>query len=153
MGNKILASQEEMLLVKNSLYQTAPFLFVDEITELSEDHIVGNYRFKEDEYFYKGHFPGNPITPGVILIETMVQMSVVCLGSYILYCRGRDRKTKSVFTECEVDFSAMVPPGSLVTVHGKKIYERFGKLKCEARLVLEDGTVAASGKLAGVEVK
>lgn len=63
-----------------------PFLFVDEILEITpgqdEDgkaspvgtKIVGRRKFPETEYFFKGHFPSFPITPGVILIETMAQV-------------------------------------------------------------------------------
>ena len=47
--------------------QQHPFRFIDEIIELDDQHCVGAYRFRNDEYFYRGHFPGLPITPGVIL--------------------------------------------------------------------------------------
>ena len=63
---------------------TKPFLFVDELTEISENGISGNYTFQENEFFYKGHFKENPITPGVILTETMAQIGVVCLGIFLL---------------------------------------------------------------------
>ncbi len=54
--------------------QQEPFRFIDEIVSIDEEKIVGAYRFREDAFFYRGHFPGNPITPGVILIETMAQI-------------------------------------------------------------------------------
>ena len=60
-----------------------PFLFVDELTTISSEGVTGNYTFKKDAYFYKGHFKNNPITPGVILTECMAQIGLVCLG--ILY--------------------------------------------------------------------
>jgi 3-hydroxyacyl-[acyl-carrier-protein] dehydratase len=50
------------------LPQQRPFRFVDEIVEVDEQRIVGRYTFREDEWFYAGHFPGRPITPGVILL-------------------------------------------------------------------------------------
>ena len=53
-------------------YQT-PFLFVEELTYISENRSEGYYTFKNDEYFYKGHFKDKPITPGVILTEVMAQ--------------------------------------------------------------------------------
>ena len=53
-----------------------PFLFVNEITQISEHGATGNYTFKEEAYFYKGHFKDNPITPGVILTEAMWLSSV-----------------------------------------------------------------------------
>ncbi|MCK7510745.1 MAG: hypothetical protein MZV70_46225 [Desulfobacterales bacterium] len=71
--------------------QQAPFRFIDEIISLDEQQIVGAYRFREDEYFYRGHFPGRPITPGVILIETMAQIGVVAFGMYLLACQKNVR--------------------------------------------------------------
>ena len=50
-----------------------PFLFVDEIVEASNEKIVAKHVFSEKEFFFKGHFPGYPVAPGVILIETMAQ--------------------------------------------------------------------------------
>ena len=51
------------------LPQQEPFRFVDEIVEVDEEHIVARYTFRPDADFYRGHFPGNPITPGVLLTE------------------------------------------------------------------------------------
>ena len=77
-----LTTREVLALVP----QREPFRFIDEILELDADHIVASYTFRKDADFYRGHFPGNPITPGVILIETMDQAGVVALGIY-LYSR------------------------------------------------------------------
>ena len=67
-----------------ALPQQAPFRFLDEIVELDDEHIVARYTFRDDEDFYRGHFPGNPLTPGVILVETMAQAGVVALGLYLV---------------------------------------------------------------------
>lgn len=50
-----------------------PFLFVDKIIELSENHVVGIKTVDESEYYFKGHFPGDPIMPGVLQVESMAQ--------------------------------------------------------------------------------
>jgi 3-hydroxymyristoyl/3-hydroxydecanoyl-(acyl carrier protein) dehydratase len=71
--------------------QRPPFRFIEEILELDEEHIVGVYRFRSDEYFYAGHFPGLPVTPGVILIETMAQTGVVAFGLYTCGTGGVQR--------------------------------------------------------------
>ena len=78
-------------IIKNLPYQK-PFLFVDELTEVSENGVTGNYTFKERAFFYEGHFKENPITPGVILTETMAQIGVVCLGIYLLKDEISSRK-------------------------------------------------------------
>ena len=51
------------------LPQQEPFRFVDEILEIDGEHVVSRYTFRPEADFYRGHFPGNPITPGVLLIE------------------------------------------------------------------------------------
>jgi UDP-3-O-[3-hydroxymyristoyl] N-acetylglucosamine deacetylase/3-hydroxyacyl-[acyl-carrier-protein] dehydratase len=50
-----------------------PFLFLDRIVELTPTRVVGVRTFHADEHFFKGHFPGKPIVPGVILIEGLAQ--------------------------------------------------------------------------------
>jgi 3-hydroxyacyl-[acyl-carrier-protein] dehydratase len=148
----VKATPEVIKKVMDTIPQAHPFRFIDEITELTGERIVGKYRFKENEFFYPGHFPGAPTTPGVILIEAMAQVAVVGLGIYQLILEGKNLNQLTLFTECEIEFSAVVKPGQLVTIYGEKIYNRKGKLKSSARLVLEDGSVAASGSLAGVGV-
>ena len=63
------------------LPQQEPFRFVDHILELDEEHIVATYRFRPEADFYRGHFPGDPVTPGVILLEAVGQVGVVAWAS------------------------------------------------------------------------
>jgi len=103
-------------IIKNLPYQ-APFLFVDALTEVSETGITGNYTFKENAFFYKGHFKENPITPGVLLVETMAQIGVVCLGIYLLKNEiSSDKKPKIALTSSQVDFFIPVLPNEKITV-------------------------------------
>ena len=60
--------------IKNYIPHREPFLFVDEVVELiPEKSITANVTFSEDDFFFKGHFPGNPVVPGVIIVEAMAQ--------------------------------------------------------------------------------
>ncbi|MBW7857969.1 MAG: beta-hydroxyacyl-ACP dehydratase [Leptonema sp. (in: Bacteria)] len=146
------ADQSTMDRVLTLVPQQSPFRFINKIIELSDDHIVGQYTYSEDEFFYKGHFPGNPITPGVILIETMAQTGVVALGIYLTMKAGDDLNKLTVFTDGQVEFAAMIKPNETVTIRASKIFWRRGKLKSRIELLKEDGSLAAFGELSGMGV-
>lgn len=148
----ITLSPEEVLAV---LPQQEPFRFVDEILELSEDHIVAHYTFRPEASYFEGHFPGNPITPGVILLECMAQVGVVALGIYVVALEGGREAVEgklALFADAHVDFSGVVRPGQRVTVAAKKIFFRRGKLRSEAEVHLDDGSLVCSGTISGMVV-
>jgi 3-hydroxyacyl-[acyl-carrier-protein] dehydratase len=126
-----------------------PFLFVDEITHVNEDSVEGNFTFNENLDFYRGHFKGNPVTPGVILTETMAQIGVACLGIYLLG-NSINEQTKIAMSSIEVEFIKPVFPGEKVTVLSKTIYFRFGKLKCTVSMRNAAGEEVCHGTIAGV---
>lgn len=135
--------------------QEDPFLFVDEILEVDDEHIVARYRFSPAADFYRGHFPGNPVTPGVLLLESMAQVGVVALGIHLFHQRGgleEVRKRIALFTDAEVDFSGLVDPGARVTTTARKVFFRRGKIRSEAEMRLDDGTVVCSGTISGMGV-
>ena len=128
-----------------------PFLFVDEIIAIDENGIEGSYTFEENLDFYKGHFKDNPVTPGVILIEAMAQIGVVCLGIFLM----NDTFTKNTsiaLTSSEIEFLKPVFPKEKVTVISEKIYFRFGKLKCKVTMKNENGEAVCTGTIAGMIV-
>ncbi|MDJ0785558.1 MAG: beta-hydroxyacyl-ACP dehydratase [Myxococcota bacterium] len=130
--------------------QQEPFRFVDEILEIDADHAVGAYTWREDHDFYRGHFPGEPVTPGVLLIECMAQTGVVPLALYL----GAESEKPGLpfFTDAAVDFSGVVRPGTRVIVRSKKLFYRRGKLRAESEMRTEDGALVCSGTLSGMEV-
>ncbi|MEQ9363648.1 MAG: hypothetical protein RIF32_05365 [Leptospirales bacterium] len=138
--------------------QQAPFRFVDTLDELSATHARGSYQFRADEFFYAGHFPGMPVTPGVILIECMAQIALVPLALLLSEAQApvaapTGSGTIPLFAEAdEVEFSAPVRPGGRVFVRGERVYFRRGKLKCRVAMNFEDGTPVANAVLAGVAV-
>lgn len=131
-------------------YQS-PFLFVDGIEAISEHHITGHYTFKEDEFFYEGHFKDNPITPGVILTECMAQIGLVCLGMYLVKDELRNsQKPQIALTSHQMDFYLPVLPGQKVIVHSEKEVFRFNKLKCKVKMLNEKEELIARGVISGM---
>jgi 3-hydroxyacyl-[acyl-carrier-protein] dehydratase len=136
--------------------QRPPFRFIDELVELDDNHAVGRYTFKMDESFYEGHFPGRPVTPGVILLETMCQTGIVALGLYLLAQEvGLDELVKytTLFTDSEVEFSGLVLPGETVTVRAEPVFWRRRKLRAKVEMTSTQGTIVASGVVSGMGVK
>jgi 3-hydroxyacyl-[acyl-carrier-protein] dehydratase len=148
----MLSPSEVLALVP----QKPPFRFIDRLVEIDESHAVGEYTFRDDECFYAGHFPGDPVTPGVILTETMCQTGLVALGIFLLGLelpREDVASTVTLFTEANVEFERVVRPGELVRVRAEKIFWRRRKLKSNVELALANGTLVAKGTVAGVGVQ
>ena len=124
-----------------------PFLFVNELLVINENGVKGTFTFNSNLDFYKGHFKNNPITPGVILTETMAQIGLVCLGIYL----NEGKEIQNIgFTSSEVEFLKPVYPNEKVTVISEKIYYRFGKLKCKVKMLNVKNEEVCSGTLAGM---
>ncbi|MCD6486818.1 MAG: beta-hydroxyacyl-ACP dehydratase [Syntrophobacterales bacterium] len=138
--------------------QQRPFRFINDILEVDENHIVGTYRFRDDEYFYKGHFPGQPVTPGVILIETMAQTGVVAFGIYLLMRQGLSsgqiKQLVTLFAMVDgCEFNGIVNPGEKVIIRGEKVYLRRGNLKTKVSIERENGDIVCYGVLTGKGVE
>ena len=89
----------------------APFLLVDEIVEQSDERILCRKTFRGDEYFYEGHYPGFPLTPGVLLCEAAMQAGAILLSGYV----PSDGRGVPVATRMnDVRFKRMVRPGETV---------------------------------------
>jgi 3-hydroxyacyl-[acyl-carrier-protein] dehydratase len=152
MAGKAISCEEVLALIPHR----PPFRFIDALDEIDELHARGRYRFRPDEPFYAGHFPGAPITPGVILIETMAQTGVVALGIYLFALEAPLEELVdhfTVFSEGEVEFSTVVRPGDEVIVEAEKVFFRRKKIRSRITLRLADGRLAASGVLSGMGVR
>ncbi len=128
-----------------------PFLFVDELTTISEDSMTGNYTFKKNEYFYRGHFKENPVTPGVILTEVMAQIGVVCMGIYLSKDAIVSKNIPQIaLTSSAIDFYLPVYPGEKITVVSEKEYYRFNKIKCKVKMLNDLDQLVCRGFISGM---
>ncbi|WZL88989.1 FabA/FabZ family ACP-dehydratase [Salinimicrobium sp. 3283s] len=133
----------------NLLPYSEPFLFVDELKEVSENGILGTYTFQKDAEFYRGHFKDNPVTPGVILTECMAQIGVVCLGIFLL--KNEELGSFGVaLSNASIDYFLPVQPGEKVTVVSEKIYFRFNKLKCKVQMFNAEEKLVCRGEISGM---
>ena len=128
----------------------AGFKFVDQLLELDEDHVIGIYKFRGSEFFFKHHFIDNPIVPGVILTECMAQIGLACLGSHLA---EKEQAKGFVLTENHVNFINKVMPDTTVIVSAIKQYYRFGKLKVVVQMMDENEQKIAEGWMSGISVK
>jgi 3-hydroxyacyl-[acyl-carrier-protein] dehydratase len=132
------------------------FLFVDNISALDDNGVTGDYTLKSDAFFYEDHFPGNPLTPGVIITEIIAQIGLVVLGIHLMIGGTNkegftmDEASFPLLTSTEVSFFKMVLPEEKVIVTSKKQYFRFGKLKCLIEMHNTVGELIAKGTFAGV---
>ena len=103
--------------IKNILPHREPMLLVDEV-EFVDDTAIGSYTVKGDEFFLQGHYPDNPIVPGVILCEMMAQSS--CL---LVQIEGN--KFTPYFTGLnKVKFKEKVVPGDTIIFKSQKTAQK-----------------------------
>ncbi|MGN0186215.1 MAG: 3-hydroxyacyl-ACP dehydratase FabZ [Paludibacteraceae bacterium] len=125
--------------IKQIIPHREPMLLVDN-AEVADGIATAQYTVRENEFFTQGHFPGNPIVPGVILCEMMAQGSAILLkddlaGKLALYA-GVDG----------VRFKRQVRPGDTVITHSTIIGKKGPLIVVEAEATV-DGVMCCKGKL------
>ena len=104
--------------IKKILPHRKPMLLVDEV-ELVDGKALGKCHIRGDEYFLQGHFPGNPIVPGVIQCEMLAQSACVLLAD------GAAENMTPVFTSLDkVKFRGMVKPGDTLETECELVRQR-----------------------------
>ena len=126
------------------------FLFVGDLLHIDENGVTGTYTFNEELPFYKAHFKDFPITPAVILTETMAQIGLVCLGILLIGENTETTGSAIVMTSSSIDFIKPVYPGSQVLVESRKVYFRFNKLSCAVTMKNAEGEMVCKGTISGM---
>lgn len=126
--------------LKKYLPHREPMLLIDEMNIDETGVCHAKYRVKEDEFFCKGHFPGNPVVPGVILCEIMAQSCALLVKDVI---QGKT----TLYTGIDnVRFKQVVKPGDLCEVTARLKSRRGLMFFCEASLMV-DGVLCCKGDL------
>lgn len=115
-----------------------PFLFIDKIIEETEDSLSGERKVREDEYFFQGHYPGNPIMPGVLLMEAIFQCGALLLSRKV---SDPSAGVPVITRVSDAKFKRMVVPGDTIQME-VKITETMGNV------YFLSGTLKKQGKVA-----
>jgi 3-hydroxyacyl-[acyl-carrier-protein] dehydratase len=109
--------------IKAAIPHREPFLLIDKIVEQSENRIVCSKTFSGEEFWYQGHYPRYPITPGVLLCEAAMQAGAVLLSKLV----PADPTRVPVATRANnVQFRQMVRPGDTVLIE-TELVERLAE--------------------------
>jgi 3-hydroxyacyl-[acyl-carrier-protein] dehydratase len=129
--------------IQNIIPHRYPFLLVDKITEIEYGKkAIGIKNVTVNEPFFQGHFPGNPIMPGVLIVEAMAQV-----GAVSILGMEQNKGKLAVFTGIDgMRFRKQVVPGDTLRMEVEMVaFKRgIGKAKAEAYV---DDQLAASGEL------
>jgi 3-hydroxyacyl-[acyl-carrier-protein] dehydratase len=126
--------------IKAAIPHREPFLLIDEIVEYSGNRIVCRKRFTGEEFWYAGHYPGFPLTPGVVLCEAAMQAGAVLLAR----CVSSDLRGVPVVTRMNnVKFKSMVRPGDTVDLFVELTNQRSGAYFLTAKATV-DGKLAVT---------
>jgi len=132
----------DIMGVKKAIPHRYPFLLVDKIEVIQEDkYCIGTKMVTANEHFFEGHFPGQPVMPGVLIIESMAQTACAMLLSK----GGFENKIAFFMGIDEAKFRAPVLPGCVIKHHIEILrLGRAGKFKGEAYV---DGKLAAEATM------
>jgi UDP-3-O-[3-hydroxymyristoyl] N-acetylglucosamine deacetylase / 3-hydroxyacyl-[acyl-carrier-protein] dehydratase len=124
-----------------------PFLLIDKVEIISEDEVVGTKNVTFNEPFFQGHFPSDPIMPGVLIIESMVQA-----GGFLLLNKFEDPKNSNVYftTINKAKFRNPVRPGDVLKHKVKLTAFRSNFCKLEGKSYVEEQMVAEGSFAAAI---
>ena len=109
---------EQVSEIEAAIPHRSPMLLIDEIVEKSDKSIQCRKNFREDEFFVQGHFPGQPLVPGVILCESAMQAGAILLSSLGKDGSEPEQQTVPVATRLDaVKFKRMVRPGDTIDLN------------------------------------
>lgn len=109
-----------MTEVEKLIPHRPPFLFVDEIVSHDGETLVAKRTWRAEEDFYKGHYPGAPITPGVLLCESVFQTGALLMARLMAGTAGGQGGVPLLTKVSDVRFRLPVYPGDTTTIEVKR---------------------------------
>lgn len=129
--------------IKEIIPQREPFLMIDEVEEYTPGKGAIAYKnVNEEEWYFKGHFPGNPIMPGVLITESLAQTGAVA----ILSCEENKGKNALFGGIDKMKFKKMVVPGERLKLE-VKIIKQKGPIGIGEAIATVDEKIVAKGEL------
>ncbi len=145
MNNNVLPGPVEAKEIEKYLPHRYPFLLIDRVLSMEiepEKKLIGVKNVSMNEPFFSGHFPGNPVMPGVLIIESMAQAAGM-LANLDAELQGKKGELYYLVKVNKARFSKIVLPGDqlILEVTQKRIMRRMGIYECSASV---DGKRVAS---------
>lgn len=129
--------------IKEIIPQREPFLMIDEVeTYIPGESAIAYKQVKEEEWYFKGHFPGNPIMPGVLITESLAQTGAVAILSL-----EENKGKNALFGGIDkMKFKKMVVPGDTLKLE-VKIIKQKGPIGVGEAIATVEGKLVAKGEL------
>ena len=129
--------------IKEIIPQREPFLMIDEVEEYTPGESCVAYKYvNEEEWYFKGHFPGNPIMPGVLITESLAQAGAVAILS-VEENKGKNALFGGINN---LKFKKMVVPGDKLKLE-VRINKKKGPIGVGEAIATVDGKIVAKGEL------